>query len=371
MIDLAPLKNAPQSPQSETGPTPLHPDMKTRRRGEPRETTLLPPSSSMQPEQGPSTSSGAPPAYAEIQAMPSHSPPALPARDSTAAARSSAERVHSSVGALPLGAHEYLKGGEDDDDSDAGRGPMRTFTRGMKAIVYAPLLVIVAGIAAMLGVLYGCGKLTEAIGKGLSLGPETAYEWYRAREDRRAARRAEKKARRQKIRQVAGLMWVAAPSASSEDSQGDLGALPIEGEDIRGFLCWMRTVCLLVPIRTVPRELAPQRRSTLRRRNEDGLGPSTDSAGVKAGKALGIGLLTIVGIPFALAGVGVIAAGGLVWGAGKVVEGVGKGVAALPEAVTRAAVGSSEVPAPEGEESGEKAKKRKRGGGKRNAARVS
>ncbi|KAI0662312.1 hypothetical protein C8Q70DRAFT_931834 [Cubamyces menziesii] len=200
MIDLAPLKNAPQSPQNETGPAPLHPDMKTGPRGEPREMVLMPPSSSMQPEQGPSAAGAAPPAYAEIQAIPSHSSP--PSQSSPLLSRekvSSAERAGSSaVGGLPLGADEYLKGGYDEDEEDR-RGPMRTFTRGMKAILYAPFLVLVAGIAAMLGVLYGCGKLTEAIGKGLSLGPETAYEWYRAREEKRAARRAERQARRRKM----------------------------------------------------------------------------------------------------------------------------------------------------------------------------
>ncbi|KAI0326899.1 hypothetical protein GY45DRAFT_1328361 [Cubamyces sp. BRFM 1775] len=199
MIDLAPLKDAPQSPQSESRPAPLHPDMKTGPRGEPRETVLTPPRTSTEPEQGPSSSGGAPPAYAEIQDIPSR--PSLPAQPPREATRSSAERASShAAGGLPLGADEYLKGGYDDDEYDR-RGPMRTFARGMKAILYAPLLVLAAGIAAMLGVLYGSGKLVEAIGKGLSLGPETAYEWYRAREERRAARRAEKQARRRKMGQ--------------------------------------------------------------------------------------------------------------------------------------------------------------------------
>ncbi|KAI0662313.1 hypothetical protein C8Q70DRAFT_1051779 [Cubamyces menziesii] len=78
---------------------------------------------------------------------------------------------------------------------------------------------------------------------------------------------------------------------------------------------------------------------------------SVDSTGVKAGKALGKGLLTLVAIPFALTGVAVVAAGGVIWGAAKVVEGVGKGLAAGSEAAARAAMGS--VEAPESRESGE------------------
>ncbi|KAI0326900.1 hypothetical protein GY45DRAFT_1328364 [Cubamyces sp. BRFM 1775] len=74
--------------------------------------------------------------------------------------------------------------------------------------------------------------------------------------------------------------------------------------------------------------------------------PTKDSTGVKAGKALGIGLLALVAVPVALAGAAVVAAGGVVWGAAKVVEGVGKGLAAGPEAAARAFGQSTEVPPP-------------------------
>ncbi|KAL1950807.1 hypothetical protein VTO73DRAFT_5931 [Trametes versicolor] len=67
--------------------------------------------------------------------------------------------------------------------------------------------------------------------------------------------------------------------------------------------------------------------------------PVEDGPGLKAAKAFGMGLGAIVAVPFAVAGVGVLAVGATVWGAAKVLQGVGGGLAAGPEAAARAAAG--------------------------------
>ena len=46
---------------------------------------------------------------------------------------------------------------------------------GMLAIVLPPMIAGAAGLAAGAVMLYGCGKLLEGIGRGMSLVPETIY----------------------------------------------------------------------------------------------------------------------------------------------------------------------------------------------------
>ncbi|KAI0357330.1 hypothetical protein OH77DRAFT_1519275 [Trametes cingulata] len=91
-----------------------------------------------------------------------------------------------------------------DDDKSSGHSSRRehsagrAFTKGMLVIVSAPVFVAGAGLAGMLAVLYGAGKLIEGIGKGLSMGPEAAYRKYQAREERKMERKAAKRAARRK-----------------------------------------------------------------------------------------------------------------------------------------------------------------------------
>ncbi|KAI0366650.1 hypothetical protein BV20DRAFT_636396 [Pilatotrama ljubarskyi] len=92
---------------------------------------------------------------------------------------------------------------EDEDDKSSAHSPRehsagRAFSKGMLVILSAPVFVAGAGLAGVLAVLYGAGKLIEGIGKGLSMGPEAAYRKYQAREERKMERKAAKRAARRK-----------------------------------------------------------------------------------------------------------------------------------------------------------------------------
>ena len=59
--------------------------------------------------------------------------------------------------------------------ADGGKA-LKMFGTGLLAIVLPPVLVTGAAIASAGVMIYGCGKLLEGIGKGISVGPEMAYK---------------------------------------------------------------------------------------------------------------------------------------------------------------------------------------------------
>ncbi|TBU23262.1 hypothetical protein BD309DRAFT_974113 [Dichomitus squalens] len=59
--------------------------------------------------------------------------------------------------------------------SDGGKA-LKMLGTGVVAIVLPPVLIAGAAVASVGVMIYGCGKLLEGIGKGLAVGPETAYK---------------------------------------------------------------------------------------------------------------------------------------------------------------------------------------------------
>ena len=85
-------------------------------------------------------------------------------------------------------AHQHIVGGTAADEvsdaqergskiyqSDGGKA-FKMFGTGLLAIVLPPVLIAGAAIASAGVMIYGCGKLLEGIGKGISVGPEMAYK---------------------------------------------------------------------------------------------------------------------------------------------------------------------------------------------------
>ncbi|KAI0769940.1 hypothetical protein C8Q74DRAFT_860602 [Fomes fomentarius] len=84
----------------------------------------------------------------------------------------------------------------DPEGKGSGSKMAHAFSAGLLAIVVPPLAVAGAAIAASGFIVYGTGKLLEGIGRGISVGPEKAWEAYgrtrNARRMRRAFGRGEK-----------------------------------------------------------------------------------------------------------------------------------------------------------------------------------
>ncbi|KAI0647678.1 hypothetical protein C8Q79DRAFT_951424 [Trametes meyenii] len=101
---------------------------------------------------------------------------------------------------IPTGVSGSATLANDDRSSQSSgkreHGAASALGKGLYAIGAAPVVFVGAGLAAMLAVLYGAGKLIEGFGKGVAIGPEVAYKAYKDRD----ARKAEKKAAKKKAR---------------------------------------------------------------------------------------------------------------------------------------------------------------------------
>lgn len=80
------------------------------------------------------------------------------------------------------------------ESKSEGRGSgskmAHAFSAGLLAIVVPPLAVAGAAVAASGFIVYGTGKLLEGIGRGISVGPEKAWEAYERTRNARRIRRA-------------------------------------------------------------------------------------------------------------------------------------------------------------------------------------
>ncbi|KAI0669153.1 hypothetical protein C8Q78DRAFT_198519 [Trametes maxima] len=126
------------------------------------------------PAQDIPSTSAAPPEYTLYNDAPQPPPSSIPTGVSGSRTLADDERSSQSSGKREHGAASALG-------------------KGLYAIGAAPVVFVGAGLAAMLAVLYGAGKLIEGLGKGVAIGPEVAYKAYKDRDARKAEKKAAKK----------------------------------------------------------------------------------------------------------------------------------------------------------------------------------
>ncbi|KAI1794756.1 hypothetical protein LXA43DRAFT_1072296 [Ganoderma leucocontextum] len=119
------------------------------------------------------------PEYTLLPSSPSQSAVSYNELGAETQASSSASNAH---------AHAHTSAPDPISGAEPPPSTLRLLYIGLLAIIAPPLVIFWVSLAAAVGMLYGCGKILEAVGRGLAFGPEALYrgwmgmrgkEWWR------------------------------------------------------------------------------------------------------------------------------------------------------------------------------------------------